>query len=386
MVDALQQNGRTTRRVFDWLTVGLFGVTMLAPTVDCFVRSDEVRGPAPEMRAAAPRPEAPHRKAAVLTYPSRYEAYWKDSFGLRDVLLRWHSALKVFGFGESPDNTHVIGKERWIFNDNNRLIDNWRGVIPLSEGELGQWQQRIERRRAAVAKLGAHYLFSLAPDKPQIYPEYLPRRFNKVGPSRMDQLFEHMRRCSDADLLDLRPALRALRADDQPGDRVYYELGTHWQKRGALGGFNAMVAHLQPRFPGLRPSPSADHLIHKRPGGDTEASNMYIGDLMPQVAHGLPLRERRAKVVARDGHVVTYEQTATDLPRVVLFHDSFGLDMGEEWAETCARLAMVYSYDFDLGLIRAEKPDLVIEFIVERSLVSQVAWVLTENERDPEPK
>lgn len=378
----------TRAHVFDWLTVVLFGVVLLAPTADYLVRSDSERGPGPELRLAAPRPEAPRSLADLAAYPARYEAYWKDSFGLRDVLLRWHSALKVFVFGVSPDSTHVIGKDRWIFNDNNRIIDNWRGATPLREEELEQWKQRIERRRDTCAKIGAHYLFSLAPDKPQIYPDYLPDRYNKVGPSRMDQVFDHVRQHSDADILDLRPTLRALRVDDKPGDYVYYALGTHWQKRGALAGYNQMVAHLQPRFPSLLLQPAANHQPMSAPGGDSEARNMYIGDLLQQLQHGLMLRERRARLVTRSDQPrrVTYEIDDPSLPRVVIFHDSFGLDLEDEWSETCSRLTMVHSYDFDIGLIRSERPNLVIEFIVERSLDSQVAWVVTEHEHDPEPK
>lgn len=383
MTDSAKPLAGRAPRLVDQLTVALFAVFLVAPSIDCLLRTDDVRGPGPELRQAAPRPAAPQSLADMASFPARYEAYWKDSFGLRDVLLRWHSAVKVLGFGVTPDANHVIGKELWIYNDNSRLIDAWRGAIPLSTGELESWRRRIERRRDAVAALGGHYLFAIAPDKPQIYPEYLPDRLNKVGPSRMDQLFEYLRAHSQADVLDLRPALIADRANDRPGDHVYFPLGTHWGKRGAIAGYHAIAAHLRPRVD-LRSYAPSDFTPIATPGGDTEAANMYIRDLIPQTQHHLQIVKRRARLLAKDGQPrkLVSEIDDPSLPHVVVFHDSFGLTFQDEWMEACSRLVMVHSYDFDLGLIEDERPDLVFEFIVERALVAQNPDVVMERRRE----
>jgi len=375
-------------RRFDVLTLVLFAAVLLAPAIDHLVRDDAARGPGPELRTPAPRPAFPTTTADLAKFPAAYEAYWKDSFGLRDQLLRWHSALKVFVFGVSPDTTHVIGKERWIFNDNHRIVDNWRGVIPFTDEELARWKQRIERRRDAVAALGAHYFFSIAPDKPGIYPDFMPDRIDKIGPARIDQLFAYLAKNSTADVLDIRPALIADRANDRPGDRVYFELGTHWQKRGAIVGYNAIAEHLQRRLPKLRTWPVAMHVHEASPGGDSEGANMYIGDLLPQTKHWWALPDRKARVVQHDDakRRWIFEKDDPSLPRIVIFHDSFGETFFDEWAETSSRLVLVHDYDFDLELIRAEKPDLVIEFIVERMLVAHAPELLTEHERLAPPK
>src|SRR5262249_38765117 len=235
-----------------WTQVVLFLAVIFAPAVDHCLRSDDDRGPGPELRRQAPRPQRPRSLTELLAFPAGYEAYWRDTFGLRDVLLRWHSALKVLLFGVAPDVSHVIGEHGWIFNDNNSLIDNWRGVIPLRKEELQAWQDRLERRRAAVASVGAHHLFAIAPDKPQIYPQYVPKQLNKVAPARMDQLSEWLRAHSQVDWFDVRPALVAERANDRPGDYVYFPLGTHWEMRGAIATYNAIADHLHPVLPGLR--------------------------------------------------------------------------------------------------------------------------------------
>jgi hypothetical protein len=375
---------RGVAAAFDLVAVVLFVAALAAPAVDCLLRSDADRGPERENRTPAPRPETPRSFRDLMAWPAKYEAYWKDSFGLRDVLLRWHSIVKVLWLGVSPDPDHFIGKDLWIYNEISRIVDNWRGAIPLTAADLDNWQKRIERRRDAVAALGGHYLFCIVPDKPEIYPEYMPERFNKLGPSRLDQLMDHMREHSDADVFDIRPALRAERAHDAPGDYVYYELGSHWQRRGAIAGYNAIAAHLRPRFPNLQNRSPEDYLEGASADGERSTENMYIGDLVPVLSHFRKLRTRSARLLREleAPRHVEYETGDPALPRVLIFHDSFGPVFEQEWAETSSRLVMQHSYDFDIGLVENERPDLVIEFIVQRCLVAMNPAQWTEHEAE----
>src|SRR5262249_37004292 len=158
----------------------------------------------------------------------------------------------------------------------------------------------------------------------QIYPEYVPKQLNKVAPARMDQLSEWLRAHSQVDWFDVRPALVAERANDRPGDYVYFPLGTHWEMRGAIATYNAIADHLHPVLPGPRRYSLEDFRTDLLPFGDTEARNMYIGDLIPQALHRYALRQWRHRVVSKQDRVITYEVADPSLPRVVIFHDSFG--------------------------------------------------------------
>ena len=374
------------RRCADLALIALFAVAVLAPTVDLFVRDDVARGPGPELRRPAPKPALPSDLRELIAFPRQYEAYWKDSFGLRDKLLRSHSAFKVLALGVSPDPLHVIGKERWIYNTNDHLIDSWRGARPLSDERLAAWVARLERRRRAVEELGAHYVFALAPDKPSIYPEYVPDRLNKFGPSAADQFYEYARAHSTVDVLDLRPALIAEKVNDAPGDYVYYRLGTHWQLRGAIAGYNAFVERLRPLFPSLPTLPLSEHrLLEYKNLGDAETRNMYIPDLIPQQDHFYTLKsgiKHKTLQPRRDGsRTLVTANPGADLPRVVILHDSFGPFFENQWAAATSHLAMIHDYEFDLVQIASHQPDIVIELIVERMLHGQDPSKLTAGEQ-----
>lgn len=361
------------RRFTDLALIALFAVALIAPTVDHFVRDDEARGPGRELRSAASEPEPPRTVADLVAFPRRYEAYWNDSFGLRDKLLEAHSVFKVFGLGVSPDRQHVLGKDRWVFYDGAKTVDSWRGAIPLTTQQLETWRQRIERRGSALAEFGAHYVFALAPDKPGIYPEFMPERFNKLGPSRMDQLYEYLRANSAADTFDFRPALLAEKANDEPGDYVYFRLGTHWEMRGAIAAYNAFVAHLRPRFPTLREFPFSAHQRHPNDSvGDSEAVKMYLGPWLTQSQNyfGLaaPVQHRVLSETPQPSWTRVTELDDPALPRLFILHDSFAPFLDRHFAETSSHAAMVWSYEFDLDQIASHAPDLVIELVVERVL------------------
>jgi len=115
---------------------------------------------------------------------------------------------------------------------------------------------------------------------------------------------------------------------------------------------------------------------------------MYIGDLLPQVEHWwyLPTPHHHLQGTDERSRRLVFVNDDMALPRVVMFHDSFAPYFDTQWAETCSRFTMSWGYDFDLGLVRAERPDLVVEFIVERALVFQDPAEITPGERGPETR
>lgn len=358
-------------------TIVLFAGCLLAPTVDMWIRPASRRDPSPELRTAAPAPAIPKDGSQVFAFPRAFDAHWNDTFGLRDVLLRAHSMFCVFGLGVAPSRQHVLGRDRWIFNRQDSILDNHRGIIPFTDGELENWRLRLERRAAECAKRGVHYLFTLCPDKPTIYPEFLPSNIRKIGPTRMDQLLEYLRTHSKVDVVDLRPALLDEKRKDDPttDDFVYYPLGTHWTTRGGLRAVNELLIALGTRFQGVQPL-ALDRFIEGQPSeyGDTEARSMYLVDQLTQREHLWAPRQPRHQEIAVSRDLLRYRITEIDdpsLPRAVVFHDSFGAYVERSLAEAFSHLEMVWSYDFDLRRIEASRPDIVIEMIVERALVFQ---------------
>lgn len=350
----------------------VFIAVLAAPHIDHLLRDDSQRGPSREQRNAAPRPTPARTLQELRSYPTAYQNYWNDSFGLRDALLRGNALLKAYGFGVLPGVDHVLGKEGWIFWRGKRVLDVWRGVLPMDASELEAWRTRLEHRRAQCAALGARYLFVFCPEKPTIYPEFLPERFDSVGPTRLDQLLAHLHGRSDVDVLDLRPTLLAAKANDAPGNATYYEVGTHWRARGAALGCAAILDHLKRDFPRLTPLPLSAYITTPGDGqGDTEARALYLEEEFPQLDHAITPKVLAAELLSLGGFPrvrSTRVASRPELPKAVVFHDSFGVYLEKPMAEAFSRLTMVWNYVFDEELVKREKPDVVVEMFAERTL------------------
>jgi hypothetical protein len=369
------------RPLHDGLLVLLFLGALSAPWVDELVRSDEERGPrAREHREPSQRPALQLEPRALYKFPAAYEAYFEDSFGLRDVLLRWHSLQSLRVFDVSPTSELLLGKQGWYFYTGNSSVEIWRGLRPFSQEDLRQWQLGLEARRNWLRGLGIRYLFVLAPNKETVYPDYMPDSLERLGPTRLDQFAEYLARHSDVDFLDLRPAMAEARKQDAPQSHLYLEEGTHWNARGSLTAYRAILERLAQHAPLLAPlPPEAWQQVEYGSKGDTWASNMYIGDLSKQREFGLmrPPGQGRARQLNAGkegpfgfGRKHLSGTTDPSQPRAMLFHDSFGNYVEPLLAEHFSALECVWTYDFDALEVLDFRPRVVIELWVERTLAS----------------
>lgn len=389
-------------RLFDALTVLLFAAALLAPLLDVYVlRPDLDRSVQAEYRMPAPRPKRPKNAAALATYPSRFGDWYRDTFGLRDHLLRLHARLTWNAFALSPTDVVVRGKDSigegpnaegraWIFFDEDHVLETQRGDDPFLEQDLVAWQRMFESRRDWCVARGIEYLSVVVPNKAEIYPEYLPAG-HPPGVSRLDQLGQHLREFSDVPFLDLKEALLAAKADDRPqvGDFLYRPLGTHWTDRGAYTGLCAIFEALTGRVPGIVIKTREAYELRQ---GAPDASDFWGGRLYlenERLPRDWRLFDEERELTSRNGparsRAVFFERSSvsTDTTRTVfVLHDSFGTQLRELLAERFQSAKFVWDYRFDPAAIESFSPDLFLDLRVERALVFQAPELAPGPERD----
>ena len=304
-------------------------------------------------------------------FPERFEAHFGDTFGFRSTLVRAHNRLKWFVLNATPNDKVVPGENGWLYLIERQSLDAARGAVPFEPEDMNAWQALLEERHAWASAREITYLFVFAPTKGLVYPEHVPARYRRVGPSRADELLEHLERHSDVPVLDLRPALLAEKQNDAPGDYVYYPLGTHWTHRGAFVATREIVERLRPAVPRLRPL--GEWEFRKRlvdQPGDTWAGRLYMEDLTAQDVWSLRYKGGEPTAVpypdVQRGQL--YERGG-DGPRIALHHDSFGELVMPMLATRASRLACFRKLRHDRRVLVAEKPDAIIDMFVTRTLV-----------------
>jgi hypothetical protein len=376
----LPLNARKARARVEQVTCWLFGLALAAPLVIRFVQG-EPESTADENREPARAPALPGDVDELVAFPDAFQAYYDDSFGLRGALLAVHSFVKLALFGVSPAKDVVVGKSGWLFLNTEHALEISFGYFPASPEHVESWVRALEERQRWLAERHIAYAFAIAPNKEEIYPDRVPERFARVGPSLLDALAVRAAEHGTSCFVDLRPALIAARAQDVAGDPLYYPGDTHWTARGAWVGCNALLAHLHAEVPALEPSLRESFVARRVPSPRNDLDReVGRANALESVPFLVPLHPRAyetafQEVPKRERRFAVDDHT---LPRVLFLHDSFGPSVEPYLAEHCAELVCRFDYSLAEDVIELLRPDVVIQLYTERGLVKAPLPLQTE--------
>jgi hypothetical protein len=366
-------------RVGRWagLVVGAVFVAVTALPLVCKACRVELVEPLGDYRLPTTKPRLTWERASLEEYPQQFEAYFNDHFGLRTALMRGMHTVKGRWLGLSTAAHVLLGLDGWFYYTNWTPGSDYEGVRPFTPQELERWDRVLGKRRDWLARKGIHYVLFIPPDKQTVYPEHLPEELRpRHTASRLDQLAAYLREHSGVPVVDVRAAMRPAKERE----RLYHVTDSHWNGRGAFVGYEAVAGVLSGLLPGVRPLPRTAFAdtVEDRPGGDlaqlVAASHLHREEwlgLEPVSARGAR-REPTAVAVPEDcptfGTPLATENDDPTLPRAVMFHDSFNGALGPLLAEHFRRIVCAWVDQFSPGLVRRERPDVVIQEFVERKL------------------
>ena len=261
------------------------------------------------------------------------------------------------------------GKEGWLFldNDTNNVISQLTGELTFSTEELDQWKLLLETRSIWMKQRNISYFYTVIPNKGCVYPEYLPDSVHLSVDRCINQLIRYLEDYSFFRLIY--PLTELLQAKQEM--LAYRLTDTHWTFFGAYIGYVSLMSEIAKLYPVS---------IVPRSAVIFEAYDQPICDLGSKL--GIPggidiaarLVDRKAECVFNNqivgnGRVQIYENSNKNLPKAVLFRDSFSDFMLDFLAESFSRLVVAFQPHVDYAVIEAELPDVVINQQVERFLV-----------------
>jgi alginate O-acetyltransferase complex protein AlgJ len=321
-----------------------------------------------EQRTRVARPDL---AKAGAQYPEQFDAYFRDNFGWRDRLIRWHHLFKFHFLRQSPVDNVIVGRDGWLFyaaSGDGVDIRDFGGRWPHSDSDVEAWLTHQDARVEEYAELGARYLVALAPNKHTVYPEYVPARYGPHAPGLLEEIRTRLSRHPQLDVVDLREALLPHR-DAQ----LYYRGDSHWNAQGAFRAAQAITDALRARVPAVGSVRDEDYILH--------TGLIDSGDLVNMLALGIQLNDRSfayerrspgARLIRNEELHRVWEQPGTNLPKAVLLADSYGATLSPILADAFSRLHYYVAARGgpDANLVRQERPDVVILLTVERYLPS----------------
>lgn len=331
-----------------------------------------------EKRHPAPPPNPGITFSEWLEYPARFESYVEDTFKGRRLLVSGFGQIRSRIPGLIVGRKVLVGRQRWFYFAVPHTLNDYRGLIRPSPSELDAMGRIMEARRKWLDLLGIRYLVVFAPAKWEIYPEFIPGNLNRVRPaSQLDDIFDYLKENTGLEVLDLRPALKSAKT----GGRVYQRDDTHWTDRGSFTAGRRISKKIKAWFPAAETVSLKNYQIQEsqKSAGDlavmmglpTSRKQLEF-ELIPDASLGSAVIEAHAKD-PRPG-IRIFEKPAERNPRLkaVIYHDSFG-DLLQKYLKfSFDRSVFVAAPHMGRELILREKPDVVIQEMGQRNLLSNL--------------
>lgn len=275
-----------------------------------------------------------------------------------------------------PEGDVVIGKDGWMYFDQEGAIDDYRCRDPFTTGELDTVVRNVTALRDHLQKRGIALYIIIAPEKPSIYPEYLPDTIKRLGTvCRNDQAIAAIRDRTTVPIVDPRGAIIEGKRDGP----VFAKTDSHWNDPGAFTAYRQLLAVIQRRFPDIEPLDWSDF--------DRRTVTMPGLDLAALLSLQKKMKEETIRLVRRTPNLavkstVTFADPNPNThmnpsawvvpdstqPRLLVLRDSFSNALLPYLAETFSRTAAVWTYAASPDILEAEKPDIVVLEVVQRKL------------------
>lgn len=354
------------KKILSLLFAGLFLLLCLIPSVGLLLTGGSG---AAANQVLAPKPVPQKRDGGLNTaYLEDLSRYVNDRFSLRQEAVTLWAKLNSRLFGSSVTENVVIGRDGWLYFKPS--FPDYCRTESMNGRELWCAARRLYLLQEYAEGQGAHFLFTIAPNKNSLYPANMPSLPRNELPSDSEALAGLLGGMG-VRYLDL---FSVFRAQDEV---LYFPRDSHWNGRGAALAADAILEALG------RESSYFDSDF-------TEGS--HLGDLYemlypagketdPDLVYAPGFRFSASSENA-DSITITTE-SPDGRGALLMYRDSFGRSLYPYLAEAYAEAVFSRKNDYDPSAL-VPGGALVVE-VVERNLRYLIDNPLTmpAPERDP---
>ena len=214
------------------LYIAVFFVLCALPLVLMpFVRADEQL----EKRTLNKFPAYMENGRLNVDFSDGFEAWLSDRVPLRAQLLSCANLLQGELLHAESSNV-IVGRDGWLFYnaegadylDTNALSDDELTAISIT---LSLIEENVEGR-------GGAFTFVPVPNKASVYGDYMPASYQAAEENNLTRLTERLK-AYGVNFVDMRQCML-----DSKELGVYHRRDSHWNYRGALLGWNAIMDSL----------------------------------------------------------------------------------------------------------------------------------------------
>lgn len=234
-------------RIIRYLLFGLLAILLFLPMIQektGFVGTRPLKG----VFEPTPKPELTFDSYKNGFYQSQIEKYLSENFGFREPLIRLYNQYDFSLFNKTHCHFIVPGKDGYLYYD--QAVNDYFGTeIPKHFDTDDDLRAKVDREVALMKQLqtelhkyGIEFMTFLAPDKPYIYPEYLPKRTPRL-PDAVNTVEYYDRKMTEAGI----PHIEMTKWYQQMKDTASFDLFTktdsHW-RFAAVYGYDSLFRYM----------------------------------------------------------------------------------------------------------------------------------------------
>ncbi|MEE9412149.1 MAG: hypothetical protein V3V22_03760 [Methylococcales bacterium] len=367
-----------------------FCMSIYAPLFMGVIQEDKISSGI-EKRNLANFPSLPKSFKSLSEYPEKFNIYYSDHFGFREVLTSIYFKLVNTRGNQSSVEDVTIGQDGWLFlgsikpgyQGHDDPMGDAINVNLFTNKELKDFAKSIVAIKNWLSNKGIEYVYVIAPNKHTIYFEKLPQYISKKNnKSSTDQLVEYLQKHTHVAVVDLRPSLMM----EKKYRQVYYKYDTHWNQYGANVAQFEIMKTIKNFFPEkIKPfllDNNQFKTVTRRVGDLAKFANINnIKEEMPQPvfeAGCTPVNEI-SDLKKMETHTMVCK---TQQLNALIFRDSFFNALKPYISRHFNRSTYIWkrmNYSSLAKYVEQEKPDIVIDEVIERSLPYTLSSALFKN-------
>lgn len=234
-------------KISDWLLISFFIILISIPCIGIFVERE-----AHEIRTTLNRepyqfPPISIKRIGRTDFKAIENWFGDKALFITSLSKFWANTNYKLGVSIKPGQA-IIGKRGWLFlgNDYNATIDQYTGKNVPTNKEIFWRLNTLKHMQQIATRNNIPFLVVIAPDKQDIYPEYLPSNILRgERRNRLDFLEEGMS-AHGIDFISLRPTeLEAKNTLGKQYGDLYLKGDSHWNYLGAYVAYQAIADYLQ---------------------------------------------------------------------------------------------------------------------------------------------
>ena len=314
----------------------------------------------------------------IEKYPEQFDKFYDDHTPFRKMAKDVWTEINYKVFGDSTTEDVTIGKnngkdasEAWLFyseTDDNSPVRGVQGLMEeYPDSTLKRVSSNIKETTEQLEKRGKKYYFFVAPNKENIYREYLP---DSVGifddKSREEKLIDKLKIDNENVIYAKEEVMKAKEIG-----QLYYKHDTHWNDLGAFYGFKALMQKIEPEFKNFE-----YELKFSEPHADNRDLARFLGIRNYFVDADAIVEYRKDSVVKvdveeKDGKktkIATNNNPAIN-KTVMIIGDSYSWAMVPYLQKTFHKVVNMERDVYKKSFIDRYDPDIIVVEAVERYTV-----------------